>query len=87
VGRTSPPDVGGDTRQVDDDHFKPEDLAKESQVSRETVLAVFRDEPGVLKIRKPGTRYKRGYFTLRIPREVAERVHQRLCEKLPRRYS
>lgn len=60
-------------------HFTPAQLAKLWGVSVETIRAIFRHEPGVLKIGKPETRTKRGYFTLRIPEEVAERVHQRLA--------
>ena len=59
-------------------HFKPEELAKMWGVSTETVRAIFRNEPGVLKIGKTGAKYKRGYVTLRIPQDVAERVHTRL---------
>ena len=61
-------------------HFSPAELAKLWGVSTETVRTIFREEPGVLKIGKPGTRFRRGYFTLRIPKTVAERVHQRLSE-------
>jgi hypothetical protein len=64
---------------VDEKHLTPQELAEAWGVSTETIRFIFRDEPGVLKIGKPGTRSKRGYFTLRIPREVAERVHRRLA--------
>jgi hypothetical protein len=70
--------LAGLTPAVDDKHFAPGELAEAWGVSTETVRQIFRDEPGVLKIGKPGTRTKRGYFTLRIPKEVAERVHRRL---------
>jgi hypothetical protein len=63
---------------ANDKHFKPEELAEAWGVSTETIRNIFREEPGVLKIGKSGTRSKRGYFTLRIPVEVAERVHRRL---------
>jgi hypothetical protein len=63
---------------VDNRHFKPEELAEAWGVSTETIRSIFREEPGVLKIGNPATRSKRGYFTLRIPEEVAERVHRRL---------
>jgi hypothetical protein len=63
---------------VDEKHFKPEELAEAWGVSTETIRSIFREEPGVLKIGNPATRSKRGYFTLRIPMEVAERVRRRL---------
>jgi len=59
-------------------HYKPEDLAELWGVSTETIRSIFREEPGVLKIGKTGSKYKRGYVTLRIPEEVMERVHRRL---------
>jgi|HubBroStandDraft_6_1064221.scaffolds.fasta_scaffold437399_2 hypothetical protein len=62
-------------------HLSPAELAKKWGVSTETVRTIFREEPGVLKIGKPGTKFRRGYFTLRIPESVAERVHRRLSER------
>lgn len=59
-------------------HFSPSELAKLWGVSAETIRVLFRQEQGVLKIGQNGTRYKRGYKTLRIPESVAERVHTRL---------
>lgn len=59
-------------------HYSPTELASAWGLSIETIRSIFRDEPGVLKIGKPRTKYRRGYFTLRIPEEVAERVHRRL---------
>jgi len=58
-------------------HFSPAELAKAWGVSAETIRSLFRSEPGVLKIGNNGAR-RRGYLTLRIPQEVAERVHRRL---------
>jgi hypothetical protein len=59
-------------------HYSPQELAEVWGVSVETVRVLFREEPGVLKIGKDGTRLRRGYKTLRIPESVAERVHTRL---------
>jgi hypothetical protein len=67
------PEIG-----VSGHHYSPVELAQAWGVSVETVRSIFRGEPGVLKIGKTGTRYRRGYFTLRIPHEVAQRVHRRL---------
>jgi hypothetical protein len=63
---------------LDEKHYTPQELADAWGVSTETIRQIFREEQGVLKIGNPHTRTKRGYFTLRIPREVAERVHRRL---------
>lgn len=61
-------------------HFSPAELAEKWGVSTETVRTIFREEPGVLKIGRPPTKFRRGYFTLRIPESIAERVHRRLSE-------
>ena len=41
---------------------------------------LFRDEPGVPKLTRPGNRSKRGYTSLSIPESVLEAVHQRLSQ-------
>ena len=64
---------------VGEKHFTPQELAEAWGVSTETIRQIFREEQGVLKIGKKGTRVRRGYFTLRIPLEIAERVHRRLA--------
>jgi hypothetical protein len=66
------------THQMAERHYTPAELAETWGVSAETIRVLFREEPGVLKIGPSGTRFKRGYKTLRIPHSVAERVHTRL---------
>jgi hypothetical protein len=61
-----------------DEHFTPQQLADAWGVDVETIRNIFRDEPGVLKIGK-GNGRRRQYVTLRIPHDVAERVHRRLA--------
>jgi hypothetical protein len=64
---------------VDDKHFTPAELAEGWGVSIDLIRRMFRDEPGVLKIGDKNPKHKRQYLTLRIPGEVAERVHKRLA--------
>jgi hypothetical protein len=59
-------------------HFTPAQLAEAWGLSPETIRNLFRDEPGVLKIGGAPSRLKQRYVTLRIPQDVAERVHRRL---------
>jgi hypothetical protein len=59
-------------------HFTPQELAETWGVSVQTIREIFKDEEGVLKIGKDGTRTRRAYKTLRIPESVAERIHTRL---------
>jgi len=62
----------------DQKHYTIEEIAKMLSLSRDTVHRMFRDEEGVLKIQRPGTRYKRTYTTLRIPESVLNRVYRRI---------
>lgn len=59
-------------------HYTVGELAKLWQFSDDTIRALFRHEPGVLKLDRPETRKKRGYTVLRIPETVAQKVHERL---------
>ena len=56
-----------------------QELAKEWNLSSDKIRQIFRNEPGVVKLRdKDATKKrKRNYVSLRIPREVAARVKQR----------
>jgi hypothetical protein len=73
-------DAAGDTLPAMERHYTPLELSESWGLSTEVVRALFRDEPDVLKIRRPATRTKRGYLTLRIPESVAQRVHRRMAE-------
>ena len=65
--------------QATERHYSPAEIAELWNLSVDTVRKIFEKEPGVLVI---GTaqprRGKRSYTTMRIPREVIERVHRRL---------
>lgn len=54
--------------------YTPAEIAEALKLSTNTVRRLFQDEPGVIKIGETNPRGKRGYQTLRIPRQVAERV-------------
>jgi hypothetical protein len=63
--------------EVSEQHFTPAELAAAWQIDVSTVRRIFIDLPGVLKLgRSIGGRGKRSYVTLRIPREIAERVYR-----------
>jgi predicted transcriptional regulator len=49
-------------------------------MSRRTVLRIFEGEPGVLELTRPEGTHKRRYRSLRIPREVVNRVLARLSK-------
>jgi hypothetical protein len=64
-----------------DKHYRVKELAELWSLSDKTIIRLFQDEPGVLKMGEPESRRKRSYFTLLIPENVAQRVHQRLRNK------
>jgi hypothetical protein len=49
-----------------------------SGFSRQTVSAMFQDQKGVITINRPETMHKRGYKSIRIPRDVYERVIRKI---------
>jgi predicted DNA-binding transcriptional regulator AlpA len=52
--------------------------------SRQTVTRLFEKEPGVLMLRSPESLHKRSYRSIRIPRQVYERVIWALSVKAER---
>ena len=63
--------------EVSDEHFTPKELAAAWRVDQTTIRRIFLDMPGVLKLgRRVAGRGKRSHVTLRIPREIAERVYR-----------
>jgi len=57
-------------------HFTPAEIGEIWRYDTSTIIRMFQDEPGVLKIGKSNRRDgKRDYVTLRIPESVARRVH------------
>jgi hypothetical protein len=60
-------------------HYSAQEIAEMWHLSPTTIIRLFRDEPGVVKIGKsPSRRGRRSYTTLRIPESVVQRVHRRL---------
>ena len=64
---------------ADDKYFDEVQLAEAWDVSVGAIRTIFRLDPEVLKTGKSRSLIERGYFTLRIPKEVAKRVHWMLC--------
>jgi hypothetical protein len=63
-------------------HYKPAELAEKWGFSYRTVLRIFEDEVGVIRIGSPETRFKRRRYSIRIPESVAERVYKRITGRL-----
>jgi hypothetical protein len=59
-------------------HYTAKQLAVEWGMSPDTIRKLFEDEPGVLRHGKNTSRRgKRRYLSIRIPEEVAQRIHNR----------
>lgn len=59
-------------------HYSVSEISETWGLHRNTVERIFSHEPGVLKIVRPETLYKRRYVTLRIPESVLIRVHEQM---------
>jgi hypothetical protein len=60
-------------------HYTIAELARMWRLSDSTILRLFKSEPGVLRIGNVRSR-KRTKISLRIPHDIAERVHARLTQ-------
>jgi hypothetical protein len=77
---------------TDEIHFTPQELGKVIKLHPDTVIKIFRDEPGVVRVGHGPGRLRRDketgrlkpvrqYFSLRIPKRVADIVLRRLSVK------
>ena len=57
-------------------HYTPQQVAAIWNVSVDTVIRRFRNEPGVLEIGNNETLHKRRKKLMRIPESVLERIHE-----------
>jgi|SRR5580700_10347992 hypothetical protein len=62
------------------DNYTVAELAQEWALSSDKIRELFKEEPGVLKLRdeNAGKKRKRKYVTFRIPPDVARRVARRI---------
>jgi hypothetical protein len=63
---------------VNEKHYTIAEIAEQWGISTDLARDTFRNEDGVLKFDRPGSRVKRSYSTLRVPESVMVRVHTRL---------
>jgi hypothetical protein len=61
------------------EYFSVQEVARKWGLSDDKLRVVFAREPGVLVVGHEGGRGKRAYKTLRIPKDVLERVERRLA--------
>ena len=61
-------------------HYSVQEVAELWNLCENSVRAIFKEEPGVVQIERPRSRWKRSYSTIRIPQSVLERVHHRMSK-------
>ena len=66
---------------IEEKKYTVDELSERTKFHRSTIIRLFIDEPGVIRMGHPTTRRKRQHFTLRIPASVAERVFARMTVK------
>jgi hypothetical protein len=76
--RTEPTQQAAPGAGVAPAFYTPAELAKVWGLSVDSIRKMFDAEPGVLKLGEQSKKRRRRYVTLRIPVEVAARVHKRL---------
>lgn len=62
-------------------HYTVADVSSLWGISEDLVRDIFRDETSVLRIRRPATKMKRAYSTLRIPESTLNRVYSELSNE------
>ncbi len=63
-------------------HYTAAEVGKLWSLSEDTIRAIFRNTPGVLKLVQPARRGKRQYISLRIPESVLLKRHAELHGKV-----
>ena len=59
-------------------HYSPDWIAERWDLGIEKIREIFKDEAGVIHVGRGESRFKRGYFSMKIPESVIIRVHARL---------
>ena len=68
------------TPEVTEKHYTVSEVARLWGISTDMVRDIFRKEAGVLNFRRPGTRTKRSYSTIRVPHSVLVRVKESVSQ-------
>jgi hypothetical protein len=66
---------------LDEESYTPQELAKRHKLHPDTIIRMFLNEPDVIRLGHGSDSRRRRYYTLRIPKHVAERVFNRLRVK------
>jgi AraC-like DNA-binding protein len=69
--------------KANEKHYTVADVSTLWGISEDLVRDIFRDETSVLRIRRPATKMKRAYSTLRILESTLNRVYSELSNEGP----
>jgi hypothetical protein len=61
-------------KAIEEAVFTPDELAEQTKLHASTIRKIFADKPGVIRLGRAGSGGHRPYYTIRIPKSVAERV-------------
>jgi NADPH-dependent ferric siderophore reductase len=64
------------SKAMEESVFTPEELAERTKLHASTIRKLFADQPGVIRLGRPASRGHRRYYTIRVPKSVAERVFE-----------
>ena len=67
--------------KANEKHYTVGDVSSMWGISEDLVRDIFRNETSVLRIRRPATKMKRAYSTLRIPESTLSRVYAELSNE------
>jgi hypothetical protein len=62
------------SKAIEETVFTPKELAEQAKLHTSTIRKLFADQPGVIRLGHAGSRGHRRYYTIRVPKSVAERV-------------
>jgi hypothetical protein len=80
VEKTAERTAKAESSHVAGSHYSVKELAALWGLGVDKVRELFEDEPGVIKLKNPAKKGKRGYTSLRIPETLAEKVSRRLAQ-------
>jgi hypothetical protein len=69
--------MGNETNICAEEHYTPAEVGKILKMDPQTVVRLFRGQPGVIEFGSDETMHKRKRKFMRIPRSALERFHEK----------
>jgi hypothetical protein len=70
-------DVSNGTDICNEEHYTPQEVGKILKMDPQTVVRLFRGQPGVIEFGSSETLHKRKRKFMRIPKSVLQRFHEK----------